>query len=147
MGRIYYAELKAVSVTGVTAQDVWSVTAAAGEKVRLYGWHLTSNATAAAIIDCNLHKITATGSGGGTYTAEQVDEIDAASTAVIGKLDTTAGADGGGGEGYQWEQLGPLQHIYIPEMRWVSNTAQGFAFTWNTATAATVSGWFCWEEL
>lgn len=147
MGRVVYQELKALSVPADATCDVWSLVAASTNKVKLLGWELSSNATTAAIIDVNLHRVTAVGSGGSAATEEKADEDDGAITAGVRTLDTTPGADGGGLQGYQWEQLGPLGHVYTPEMAPISEVSEGFALTWNTATAATCSGWICWEEI
>lgn len=146
MGRIVYLQLKALSVTAATAQDVWSVVASSTVPIRLLGFELTSSAVGASIIDCNLHRITASGSGGSAGSPELANETDATVTSTARTLDTTAGTDGGGLMGYQWEQLGPINHLFgdrAPR----SKVSEGFAFTWNTATAATISGWVCWEEL
>jgi len=148
MGRIVYQELKAISVPADATVDVWSLIASGTQQVKLLGWELTSSAIAAAMIDLNLHRITAAGTVGAASTTEELaDEDLSAVTASVRTLDTTPGVDGGGLMAYQWEQLGPVGHIWTPEMAPISKISEGFALTWNTATAATVSGWICWEEL
>tara|TARA_Y100000034_G_scaffold122594_1_gene168239 strand:+ start:169 stop:615 length:447 start_codon:yes stop_codon:yes gene_type:complete len=148
MGRIVYKDFKAISVPADATVDVWSVLASATQRIRMHGWALSSSAVAAANIDLDFHSITAHGTGGSTPTDGWLaDEDWAAYTATLGQLHTTPGTDGGGAMPYQWEQLGGVGHIWTPEMRLTSKVSEGFALTWNTATAATVSGWYCWEEL
>lgn len=148
MGRIVYQELKGISVPADATCDVWSLIASATHPIVLHGFEMTSNATAAAIIDVNLHRVTAAGTGGTASTTEELaDEELSAVTAGVRTLDTTPGADGGGLLGWQWEQLGPIGIVFTPEMRPKAKVSEGFALTWNTATAATCSGWICWEEL
>ena len=148
MGQIIYQELKAVSVAADATLDVWSVFAAASKRIKLHGWELTSADTAAEIISLNLHRISAVGSGGSASSTEELaDELGGALTASVRTLDTTPGTASGPLMGYQWEQLGPVGHIFTPEMRPTSLVSEGFALTWNTATTATVSGFICWEEL
>ncbi len=146
--QIYYQQFSGLSVTTDATQDIWSIIASGTSRVRLHGWELRSAATTAAIISLNLHRITAAGTGGNDSTTEEkLDERYQTPTANVRTLDTTPGTDGGGLMAYQWEQLGVVGHVWTPEMRPVSAVSQGFALTWNTATAATLSGWLCWEEL
>ena len=148
MGDIYYKELKSISVPADATCDVWSLFAGATRKVKLHGWELSSADIAAEIVALNLHRITAVGSGGSAPGGEEMaDELSGAITATVRTLDTTPGTDGGGLMAYQWEQLGPVGHVWTPEMRPVSKVSEGFALTWLTAAAATVSGYICWEEI
>lgn len=148
MGRIVYQCLEGLSVPADATLDVWSVLAGSGNPVRLHAFELTSDAIAADVVSVTLHRITAAGSGGSaTGTEELADEKNSGLAGTVRTLDTTPGADGGKLMGWQWEQLGPLGHIWIPEMRPISKVSEGFALTWNTAKAATVSGYLCFEEL
>jgi len=148
MGRVVYQELKGLSVPADATLDVWSLIASSTQKIKLLGFELTSSAITAGVIDCNLHRISAAGSGGSASTTEELaDEETTAVTGSVRTLDTTPGTDAGGLQAWQWEQLGPIGHVYTPEMAPVSKVSEGFALTWNTATSATVSGWICWEEL
>jgi len=148
MGRIVYQELEGVVVTADATQDVWSLLSVSPNNIILHGFELTSNAIAAVIISVVLRRITAVGSGGSlTGTEELANDVqNSARTATVRTLDTTEGADGGGLMGWQWEQLGPLGHVFTPEMRPFAGLTDGFALSWRTATGATVSGWICWEE-
>ena len=147
MGRIVYQEFNALSAPAST-HDVWSIIAGSANKVLIHGFELTSNAVAAAIIDINFHRISAAGSGGSASATEELrDEVDSAVTAAVRTLDTTPGTASGPLMAWQWEQLGPVGVVFTPEMRPISLVSEGFALTWSTATAATVSGWLSWEEL
>ena len=148
MSRIVYQEFEGLVVTADATQDVWSIIAGSGSPIYIHGWEMRSNAIVAAIIDCNFHRITAAGTGGAASSTEELaDERMAAVTASVRTLDiTTEGADGGGLMAYQWEQLGAIGHVWTPEMRPRAAATDGFAFSWHTATGATLSGWLCWEE-
>lgn len=150
MGRIVYQQLDGLVVTADATQDLWSIIAVTPNDIILHGFELTSDAIAAAIIDVVLRRITAVGTGGSASTTEELanDVQNTAHTATVRTLDvTTEGADGGGLMAWQWEQLGPLGHLFTPEMRPFAGLTDGFALSWHTGVGATVSGWICWEEV
>jgi hypothetical protein len=146
MGRMVIAEIDVVLASDAT-QDIWSLMAASTNKLILHGWELTSSATTASVIDINLHRISAVGSLGATVTAVKLNEDDGAITGTVRTEDTTPGTDSGKLMSYQWEQLGPVGHVFTPEMRPVIEVSQGIALTCNTAATPTLSGWICWEEI
>lgn len=147
MGKIVYQQID-LTIASDATQDLISVLGTATVRIKMHGWSLTSAAVAAALIDLNFHRITASGSVGDLSTTEELaDESDTPSVAVVRTEDTTVGTDGGGAMSYQWEQLGPVGHIWTPEMRPISKLSEGFAITCNTAIVATLSGFICWEEL
>ena len=142
MGRIVTQEIVDLVVPAQQPLDIWSLISSAASPIKLHGFELTSNAIAADIISCQLHKISAAGSGGSASNTEQLID-DRYNTAGIGSvrfLDTNPGTDAGGLKGYQWEQLGPVGIVYTPEARPRAAATEGFAFTWLTAKAATLSG-------
>jgi len=138
-----------VAVGADAAQDLWSIVAAASTQIIVYGWEVSSDAVAATLLECYLLRISGTGSGGGTPTATSLMENTAPSTATLGEADTTPGSPIANEEiaGYQWEQLGPLGQIYIPEMRILCEASEGIALVCNTADAFGMSGYIIWEEL
>lgn len=147
MGRIVYQQIDLVIASDAT-QDIWSLMAPAGNKLKLHGWQLTSAAIAAAILDINIHFISAVGSGGAVATEVNADNGDDAT--LVGSVrteDTTPGTPSGALMSYQWEQLGPVGHIFTPEMRPTIDFSTGIALTLNTAATPTVSGFICWEEI
>ena len=147
MGRIVYQQID-VTLASDATQDIWSLMAPAGNKLTLHGWELTSSAVAAAIIDINLHFISAVGSGGAVATEVNADNGDDAT--IVGTVrteDTTPGTPSGALMSYQWEQLGPVGHTFTPEMRPTIDVSTGIALTCNTAATPTLSGWICWEEI
>jgi len=147
MGRVVYHEVDLTLVSDAT-QDIWSVIATSAMKIKMLGWELSSTAIVATLIKLSFHRITAVGSGGAGGGAEE--RADEQSGTVLGDVrfeDTTPGADGGQIMSYQWEQLGPVGHIWTPEMAPRSLVSQGFALTMDTAAIATFSGWLCWEEV
>ncbi len=147
MGRVVYQQIDIVIASDAT-QDLWSVLAGSASPIKMLGWELTSAAIAATLIDINFHRISAVGSGGASLSTEELaDEKHSTVTANVRTEDTTVGTDGGGMMSYQWEQLGPVGHIWTPEMAPVAKLSEGFAVTCNTAVIATLSGWICWEEM
>lgn len=147
MGIMVYMPLSSLVVTA-TQQDIFSVRAASGSKIKIHGFELTSNATVGEIAALNFRRVTVSGVGGSAGTPEPADESLGPSTAITRRLDTTIGTDGGSLKSFQWEQLGPVGLVYTPEMRPTSQPGQGFALTMRAPFAsATISGWACWEEL
>ncbi len=147
MGRIFYQQID-VTLASDATQDIWSIFAAASHKIKMHGWELTSSAVAAALIDINFHRISVVGSGGAaTGTEELADEQGGALLATVRTEDLTPGTPSGPMMSYQWEQLGPVGHIWTPEMRPISLVSEGFALTMNTAATPTLSGFICWEEI
>ncbi len=147
MGRIVYQKVDLTTVSDAT-QDIWSVIAHANHPILLHGFELTSAAIAAALIVVDLHRITAAGTGGAASTTEELaDEEMSVVTSTFRFEDTTPGASGGDLMGWQWEQLGPVGHVYTPKMMPKARVSEGFAFGLFTAAVITVSGWVCIEEL
>ncbi len=152
MALMYSASLggaAGVTVGSDATQDLWSIEAAASTQIILYGWEVTSDGVAATLLECALIRISATGSGGGTPTATSLGENTATSSAILGEADTTPGTPTANQEiaTYQWEQLGPLGQIYIPEARITINAGEGIALVCNTAAAFEMAGFILWEEL
>ena len=150
MGRMVMAPLNSITISSDATQDLWSVMAAATNKIIIHGWEITSNAIAPTLLEVTLQGITAQGSvGGAALTPVKLNTDDGAITANAAAGYTTPGATGGIGvlAGFQWEQLGPLGMIYTPEMRPVIELSTGIALTCNTAAAFEMSGWICWEEI
>ena len=147
MGRIGYQQVD-LTLAADPSQDIWSIFATSAFQIRLHGWELSSNAVAASIIDINLHRISAIGSiGSASPDEEKADESSAPLLASVRFEDTTPGTPSGNLMSYQWEQLGPVGHIWTPEMRPISLVSEGFALTMNTSATPTLSGWIAWEEV
>ena len=147
MGRIVYQQID-ITIISDAAQDLWSVFAASSHKIKMHGWELTSAATTAALMDINFHRISVVGSGGAVSSIEEAaDEQQGSILANVRTEDTTPGTASGPMMSYQWEQLGPVGHVWTPEMRPISLVSEGFALTCNTAIVATLSGYICWEEI
>ena len=146
MGRMVQAPLNSLTVGADATQDLWSLMAAASNKLILHGWEISSDAIAAALMEVTLHRISATNTGA-AVTEVKLDEDDGAITGIVLSVGTTISTSTAILAGYQWEQLGPLGMIYTPEMRPVIEVSQGIALICNTADAFKMSGWICWEEL
>lgn len=146
MGRKVYGAFSGLSVTAAT-QDLCSCVASSSHPVKLLGFAIFSADTAAENIRVELHHITAVGSGGSAGTKTLADKSSSASDATFRTLDTTQGASGGLLMPFEWEQVGALGNTWTPEMAPVAAVSNGFSVRWATATAATISGYICWEEL
>jgi len=146
MGRMVQAPLDSLTVGADATQDLWSLMAAAANKLILHGWEITSDAIAATLMEVTLHRISATNTGA-AVTEVKLDEDDGAITGIVLSVGTTISTSTAILAGYQWEQLGPLGMIYTPEMRPVIEVSQGIALICNTADAFEMSGWICWEEI
>ena len=147
MGQIIYQQID-VTLASDATQDIWSLMAPAGNKLVLHGWELTSTATSASVIDINLHFISAVGTGGATATEVAADNGDDGTLyGTVRTEDTTPGTPSGALMSYQWEQLGPVGHVFTPEMRPVIDVSTGIALTCNTAATPTISGYICWEAI
>ena len=145
--RIVYGALKDVSITSDATQDIWSLMAGSNTQIILHGFELYSADTAAEIVSLSLQRISAAGTGGSAVTEQAANEgLGTISATMLTDVETPGTPDGVL-MGFQWEQLGPIGHVFTPEMRPISVLSQGFALVCNTAVAMTVSGWVCWEEI
>lgn len=148
--KIFYAPFTQESISADASNDWWSILATSAVRVRLLGWEITSATTTATAVQANLQFITTQGTGGTDPGLEQ-NADDAKTTASLVTMHfndvTTQGSGGGIIAGYEWEQLGPLGHIYTPEMAPISAASNGFALTAVSAVAFTMSGFVCWEEI
>ena len=147
MGRMVQTPLNSITIGADATQDLWSLMAAATNKLILHGWEISSDAVAAALLEVTLLRLSAVGSVGATAIEVKLDTDDGAITGSVRVGDTTPGTPGDILAGYQWEQLGPLGMIYTPEMRPVIEVSTGIALVCNTADAFEMSGWVCWEEV
>ena len=147
MGRMVQAPLNSITIGADATQDLWSLMAAATNKLVLHGWEISSDSLEAVLLEVTLLRLSAVGSAGATVTEVMLDTDDGAITGSVRVGDTTPGTPGDILAGFQWEQLGPLGIIYTPEMRPVIEVSTGIALVCNTADAFEMSGWICWEEL
>ena len=147
MGRMVIAPINSITIGADATQDLWSLMAAATNKLILHGWEISSDAVAATLLEVTLLRLSAVGSVGAAATAVKLDTDDGAITGSARVGDTTPGTPGDILAGFQWEQLGPLGLIYTPEMRPVIEVSTGIALVCNTAAAFEMSGWICWEEI
>ena len=147
-GRVVYAPIVAASISADSTIDVWNLLGTAAIRIRLLGFELTSSAIAAALTTLTLGFVSTAGTGGSAVTEQHAD--DAKTTTILGALVTdveTPGTDAGRFMGFQWEKLGPVGHIWTPEMAPICAAAEGFSLVQTTAAAMTVSGFVCWEEI
>lgn len=149
MGRIIRQAIDNVSVTTDADQDVWELTAGANNKLVLHEFVMYSAATTAEALRLRLIRRTGAGTGGTAATEVRNDEDDGAITAAVATLVTTPGTPGDILEGYQWEQLGPLQRLWTPETRPVVQEGGRLGLNLSTAlgSATNWSGLLIWEEI
>ena len=144
--RIYTAAIS-LSVPATADVDIWSIVGTSAIRVKLLEFELMSTDIAAELIELRLRRISASGSGGGTFTAkEPTDPLGAASVAVVHTLDTTAGALVNNLRHYAWEQLGPIGKVWTPETIMGSQVSAGFALTTTSAVAFSARGAVTWQE-
>ena len=141
------APFRSVTIGSDATQDLWSLMAAATNKLVLHGWEISSNSATAVMLEVCLLRLSAVGTEGTAATEVMLNTDDGAITGSIRYGDTTPGTPGDVLAGYAWEQLGPLGMIYTPEMRPVIEVSTGIALVCDTADAFEMSGWVCWEEI
>ena len=147
MGRMVIAPFRSVTIGSDATQDLFSLMAAATNKLILHGWEISSNSATAVMLEVALLRLSAVGSVGDVATAVMLNTDDGAITGIARTGDTTPGTPGDILAGYAWEQLGPLGMIYTPEMRPVIEVSTGIALVCDTADAFEMSGWICLEEI
>ena len=147
MGRMVQAPINSITIGADATQDLWSLMAAATNKIILHGWEITSDSLTAVLMEVTLKRLSAVGSVGAAVTEVKLDTDDGAITGSVRVGDTTPGTPGDILAGFQWEQLGPLGIIYTPEMRPIIEVSTGIALVANTADAFEMGGWVCWEEI
>ena len=147
MGRMVIAPFRSITIGADATQDLWSLMAAATNKLILHGWEVTSDSIAAVSLEVALVRLSAVGSVGSAATEVKLDTDDGAITGSVRTGDTTPGTPGDVLMGFGWEQLGPLGIVYTPEMRPVIEVSTGIALVCDTSDAFEMSGWVCWEEL
>ena len=64
MGRMVITPLRSVTIGSDATQDLWSLMAAATNKLILHGWEITSNAVTATLLEVALLRLSAVGSVG-----------------------------------------------------------------------------------
>ena len=148
MSRVNYVPFDDIQVTTDADQDVWLLSAITN-KIILHGFEMTSEAIAAENIDLRLVRRSAAGTGGAAATEVPGATDDGAILGVVTQLVTAPGTIGDILQGWKWEQLGPLQMIYTPEMRPVIDAGAFIGLNIQSALAGTTgwSGWVAWEEI
>ena len=145
---VIYGNFKSITVTSDATQDLWNLIGTTTNRIRLLGFEVTSDTLTAILVALTLTRITTAGSGAiGSVTEERADENDGAPTGAMTTEVLTPGTPSGELMSFEWEQLGPVGHIFIPEMRPIAEFSEGFALVVSTAVAFNASGWVCWEEV
>ena len=147
MGRIVTAAFRGITLTSDATQDIWELTAAADIPLRLLEFRITSSVTTAAALDLALVRRTTAGTGG---TAVTETLLGVGTGTITGALVTdveTPGILGDVLDAEQWEQLGPYERIYQPEVRIDIPQGGRIALSLETAATPVVSGRVVWEEI
>jgi len=143
-----WTAFESVSISADATLDIFSLMSDANNRLKLLGFEITSADTSAETLAITLQHISAVGSGGSTAT-EVLGDSGSGET-IVGSVrtnDSTPGTADGTIMGFEWEQVGPLGHIWTPEMAPVIHRSHGIALNLRTATAFTMSGWVCWGVL
>ena len=125
-GRVVYAPIAGASMGADATLDVWNVIGSSAIRIRLLGFEVTSDSIVAALTTLTLGFASTVGTGGSPLTEQHAD--DAKTTTLLGAAVTdaeTPGTDAGRIMGWQWEQLGPIGHIFTPEMAPISAVGTG----------------------
>ena len=147
-GRIIYAPIMGATIPADATSDVFNVIGTSAIRIRMHGWEITSDAVAATLTTLTFGFASTVGSTGSALVEQHAE--DGRTTTILGVAVSDAdgvGTDAGRIMGYQWEQLGPVGHIWTPEMRPLSVAAEGFSLQLTTAAGFACSGWLCWEEV
>jgi len=144
---VIYGNFKSQTVDSDATQDLWNLIGTTTNRLRLLGFEVTSDTLTAELVALTLTRVTDSGTGGNAVTEERADENDGAPTGVMLTEVTTPGTPSGELMSFEWEQLGPVGHVWIPEMRPICEFSEGFALVVSTAVAFNASGWVCWEEI
>lgn len=149
MARVFTAPLQIADAGTDVDQSLFELVAGAGDKIVLYGFELTSSATTATAMELVLKRISGAGTGGTAVTEEDVDQnTDLTATAALQTDVETPGTAVATLKTWQWEQLGPLVYMPIPEARLVSEVSQGFSLNVTASPAnAALGGYIIWEEV
>jgi len=125
------------------------LTAGANNKLELIKFRFESNAIAAESYPLRLVRRSTAGSAGAAGIEVLNDEDDGAITAACVFDNTAVGTIGAILSGYAWEQLGPLEEIFLPEER--PMVGEGGRICLNAAAAiptdSTISGYVVWREI
>jgi len=129
--------------------DIFELVAGANNKCLLHSFRFESDEIAAESVRLQLCRRSTTGTGGVAGVEVLNDEDDGAITASINFDVTSPGTIGALLTGYRWEQLGPVEELFIPEDRIV--VAEGGRLCLNVvaafATDTSISGHIVWEEI
>lgn len=150
MGRIFRCPVENQTIANSDGVlDIFELIAGANDKLLLHKFRFESDATAAESVRLRLVRRSTTGSGGSAGTEVKNDETDSAPTASCTFDVTTAGTPGDVLNGYMWEQLGPLEEIFLPEDRPVVQEGGRICLEVAAAIAtdSNMSGYVVWEEL
>lgn len=145
---VIYTAFESISISSDATQDLWSLMAPSDRRLRLLGFEITSSTLTATLLALTLQHINAVGSAGST--AIEVDADSGSEETIVGSVrtgDTTPGTADGELMAWEWEQVGPVGHIWTPEMAPRIALSHGIALNCRTAAAFTMSGWVCWEAM
>lgn len=126
MGRMYTVVAKAIAVTA--AQDFIEILAATGKGTIIHEWTVSQTTEVGDAQEEGLLLTTnrgvgsvTSGSGGGSVTAQPIQDADTAYGGTIERNNTTIMAVGSGTleelEAYAWNVRVPFQKVYTPECR------------------------------
>lgn len=150
MGRIVRCPIENRTIANADGVlDLFELIAGANNKLLLHEWEFTGDATSGEIVRLRLVRRSTTGSGGVAGVEVKNDEDDGAITAACSFDVTTPGTVGDILGAYQWEQLGPRQKLYTPELRIPVQEGGRICLEVVAAipTDSNISGEVVWEEL
>jgi len=130
--------------------DIFELIAGTANKCLLHSFRFESDEIAAESVRLQLCRRSTTGTGGIGGVEVLNDEDDGAITASVNFDVTSPGTIGALLTAYRWEQLGPIEEIFIPEDRPVVDL-NGGRLCLNVVAAfpsdTVISGHIVWEEI
>lgn len=150
MGRIFRCPVEnRVIANADGVLDLFQLVAGASNKCKLIKFRFESSAVAAEAVRLRLVRRSTTGSGGDIGVEVNNDEDDTAATAAVSFDVITPGTIGDLLNGYMWEQLGPLEEIFLPEERPILQESGRLCLEIAAAipTDSNISGYIVWEEI
>ena len=150
MGRIFRCPVENRTIANSDGVlDLFELVAGANDKLKLHKFRFESDATAAEPVRLRLVRRSTTGASGVAGVEVENDETDSAPTAACSFDVPAPGTVGDILNGYMWEQLGPLEEIFLPEDRPVVQEGGRICLevAASIATDSNMSGYVVWEEL
>jgi len=128
--------------------DLFEMVVGANNKSRLMKFRFESDKVAAEIVRLRLVRRSTTGTGGAAGVVAKNEEESGSATTAVNFDVTSPGTIGAIHQAYQWEQLGPLEEIFLPEERLLADDGTRLCLeaVAGFTTDSSISGYVVWRE-